>query len=93
VSGMDRARNKAQTYLGKAKEAVGKVTGDKSTKYGGKADQAKANLKDAGEKAKAAFHKYVPRHRAGAGDGPVSTGDGPGSTGDVPGGTGDRPQQ
>jgi uncharacterized protein YjbJ (UPF0337 family) len=93
VSGMDRAKNKAQTFLGKAKEAVGKVTGDKGTKYEGKADQAKANLKDAGEKAKAAFNKYVPRHRAGAGDGPGSTGTVPGSTGDVPGSTGDRPPQ
>jgi hypothetical protein len=32
---------------GKAKEAVGKVTGDKSTKNEGKGDQAKSNLKDA----------------------------------------------
>lgn len=90
VSGMDRVKNKAQDLLGKAKAAVGKITGDKSTQYEGRADQAKANLKDAGEKAKAAFNKYLPRHRAGARDGPGSTGEGPGSTGE-PGSTGDGP--
>jgi uncharacterized protein YjbJ (UPF0337 family) len=92
VSGMDRAKNKAQGLLGKAKAAVGKITGDKGTQYEGKADQAKANLKDAGEKAKAAFNKYVPRHRAEARDGPGNTGE-PGSTGDGPGNTGDSPKQ
>jgi uncharacterized protein YjbJ (UPF0337 family) len=39
------------------KEAVGKVTGDKSTENEGKGDQAKSNLKDAGEKVKDAFKK------------------------------------
>ena len=33
---------------GKAKEEVGKVTGDKSTENEGKGDQTKSNLKDAG---------------------------------------------
>ena len=50
----------------------------------GKADQAKANLKDAGEKVKDAVKNFVPRHRGKAGDGPGGTGDGPGSTGDGP---------
>ena len=58
-------------------EAVGKVTGDKSAENEGKADQAKANLKDAGEKVKDAFKKYVPRHRGKTGDGTGGTGDGP----------------
>jgi len=57
VSGMDKAKNKAQNLIGKAKEAVGKVTGDKSTEHEGKGDQAKSNLKDAGEKVKDAFKK------------------------------------
>jgi uncharacterized protein YjbJ (UPF0337 family) len=57
VSGVDKAKNKAQDLGGKAKEAVGKVTGDKSTEHEGKGDQAKSNLKDAGEKVKDAFKK------------------------------------
>ena len=57
MSGMDKAKNKAQNLIGKAKEAVGKVTGDKSTENEGKADQAKASLKEAGEKVKDAFKK------------------------------------
>ena len=40
---------------GKAKEGLGKVTGDKGTENEGKVDQAKSNLKDAGEKIKDAF--------------------------------------
>ena len=39
------------------KDTVGKVTGDKSTENEGKGDQAKSNLKDAGEKVKDAFKK------------------------------------
>jgi len=70
VSGMDKAKNKAEKLGGKAKEAVGKLTGDKSTENEGKGDQAKANFKDAGEKVKDAVKKYVPRHRGKAGDGP-----------------------
>ena len=69
MSGMDKAKNKAQKLGGKAKEAVGKLTGDKSTENEGKRDQAKANVKDAGEKVKDAVKKYVPHHRGKAGDG------------------------
>jgi uncharacterized protein YjbJ (UPF0337 family) len=57
VSGADKAKNKAQDLGGKAKEAVGKVTGDRSTENEGKADQTKSSLKDAGEKVKDAFRK------------------------------------
>jgi uncharacterized protein YjbJ (UPF0337 family) len=57
VSGKDKAKNKAENLGGKAKEAVGKVTGDKRTRDEGKADQAKSNLKDAGENVKDAFKK------------------------------------
>ena len=57
MSGKDKAKNKAENLGGKAKEAVGKVTGDKRTRDEGKADQAKSNLKDAGEKVKDAFKK------------------------------------
>jgi uncharacterized protein YjbJ (UPF0337 family) len=57
MSGTDKAKNKAQDLRGKAKEAVGKVTGDKGTRDEGKSDQAKSNVKDAGEKIKDAFKK------------------------------------
>ena len=57
MSCTDKAKNKAQGLGGKAKEAVGKVTGDKSTRDEGRSDQAKSNLKDAGEKVKDAFKK------------------------------------
>jgi uncharacterized protein YjbJ (UPF0337 family) len=57
VSGTDKAKNKAQDLGGKAKEAAGKITGDESTRKEGKGDQAKSNMKDAGEKVKDAFKK------------------------------------
>jgi uncharacterized protein YjbJ (UPF0337 family) len=51
----DKASNKIDDLGGKAKEAVGNITGDKDTKNEGKLDQAKSSLKDAGEKVKDAF--------------------------------------
>ena len=57
MSGTDKANNKIEDLGGKAKEAVGKVTGDKSTENEGKGDQAKSSLKDAGEKVKDVFKK------------------------------------
>ena len=51
----DKASNKIDDLGGKAKEALGKVTGDKDTENEGKVDQAKSSLKDAGEKVKDAF--------------------------------------
>jgi uncharacterized protein YjbJ (UPF0337 family) len=57
VSGEDKAKNKLDELSGKVKEAVGKVTGDKSTENEGKRAQTKSNLKDAGEKVKDAFKK------------------------------------
>ena len=57
MSGMDKAKNEAQNLIGKAKEAVGRVTGDRSTENRGKADQTKSHLKGAGEKIKDAFKK------------------------------------
>lgn len=53
----DKARNKVQNLGGKAKEAAGRLTGDRDTEDRGRADQAKSNLKDAGEKIKDAFKK------------------------------------
>ncbi len=51
----DKISNKIDDLGGKAKEAVGRLTDDKRTRNEGKIDQAKAGLKDAGEKVKDAF--------------------------------------
>ncbi|UXA17815.1 CsbD family protein [Mycobacterium sp. SMC-4] len=51
----DKASNKIDDLGGKAKEGLGKVTGDDDTKNEGKLDQAKSSIKDAGEKVKDAF--------------------------------------
>ncbi len=51
----DKASNKIDDLGGKAKEGLGKVTGDKDTQNEGKVDQAKSSLKDAGEKVKDAL--------------------------------------
>ncbi|HME46936.1 CsbD family protein [Mycobacterium sp.] len=55
MSGTDKAKNKIEDLAGKAKETVGKATGDRDTQAEGKGDQAKSSLKDAGEKVKDAF--------------------------------------
>ena len=57
MSAEDKIKNKIEDLGGKAKEAVGKVTGDNDTKNEGRGDQAKSSLKDAGEKVKDAFKK------------------------------------
>ena len=57
MSATDKAKNKAQELGGKAKEAVGRVTGDRSTEIRGTDDQTKSQLKGAGEKIKDAFRK------------------------------------
>ena len=55
MSASDKISNKVDDLGGKAKEGLGKVSGDKSTENEGKLDQAKSSLKDAGEKIKDAF--------------------------------------
>ena len=57
MSASDKINNKIDDLGGKAKEGIGKASGDKSTENEGKLDQAKASLKDAGEKVKDAFTK------------------------------------
>jgi uncharacterized protein YjbJ (UPF0337 family) len=57
MSTENKAKNKIEDVGGKAKEAIGKATGDHDTRNEGRADQAKASLKDAGEKVKDAFKK------------------------------------
>lgn len=51
----DKISNKAEETAGGAKEVVGKATDDEQLEAEGKGDQAKANLKQAGEKIKDVF--------------------------------------
>jgi len=53
----DKAKNSAQQTKGKAKEAVGKATGNDHLRAAGDADQMEGNLKQAGEKVKDVFKK------------------------------------
>ena len=48
----DKASNKAQDLKGKAKETIGSAVGNDELETKGKADQAKAGMKDAGENLK-----------------------------------------
>ena len=57
MSAEDKVKNTAETAKGKAKEGVGTATGNESLKAEGRADQAKGNLKQAGEKIKDFFKK------------------------------------
>jgi len=58
MSGSDKARNRAQGLLGKAKAAFGRLTGDRTIENEGRGDQTKSDLKGAGEKVKDAFKKH-----------------------------------
>ncbi len=55
MSGADKVRNAAEEAVGKGKEAAGQVTGDEELKTEGRAEQASADVKQAGEKVKDAF--------------------------------------
>jgi uncharacterized protein YjbJ (UPF0337 family) len=56
VSSKDKAKNTAESGLGKAKEGLGKATDDEKLEAEGQVDQSKADLKQAGEKVKDAFN-------------------------------------
>ena len=51
----DKIDNKVEELGGKAKEKVGRATGDEELEAQGRTDQTKSNLKQAGEKVKDAF--------------------------------------
>ena len=53
----DKFDNKAEELGGKAKEGLGRATGDEELEAEGQGDQAKSNLKQAGEKIKDAFKR------------------------------------
>ncbi|MRH90705.1 CsbD family protein [Nocardia sp. SYP-A9097] len=52
MSGLDKAKNKADELAGRAKEKSGEITGNKT-----KQNEGKADLKGAAEKVKDAFRK------------------------------------
>jgi uncharacterized protein YjbJ (UPF0337 family) len=51
----NKTRNKTQELKGQAKEAAGRASNDQRLEAEGRADQTKANLKQAAEKIKDAF--------------------------------------
>ncbi|UKA63057.1 CsbD family protein [Arthrobacter sp. FW306-04-A] len=53
----DKIQNTGEKLAGKSKEAAGKLTGNERLEAEGKTDQAKSDLKAAGEKVKDAFKK------------------------------------
>jgi uncharacterized protein YjbJ (UPF0337 family) len=55
MSGTDRLRNKLQKLGGRAKETIGRATGDRNLENRGMRDQLKSDVKDASEKVKDAF--------------------------------------
>ena len=57
MSAEDKAKNTAQKIAGMVKERLGKATDDESLEADGQADQAKGDLKNAGENVKDAFKK------------------------------------
>jgi len=52
---IDKAKNAGKDAKGKSKEAAGKSTDNDRLEAEGKADQSKADVKNAGEKVKDAF--------------------------------------
>src|SRR3954466_8573754 len=55
MGAMDKLRDKAQAAKGASKEKLGDATDNEQWQAEGKADKAKGNLKQAGEKVKDAF--------------------------------------
>jgi uncharacterized protein YjbJ (UPF0337 family) len=55
MSGVDKLKNKTEEVTGQGKEALGDATDDRELQAEGQRDQAKGNLKQAGEKVKDAF--------------------------------------
>lgn len=55
MSAVDKIKNKAQEVVGEVKQTVGQMTGNEDLEAQGRADQAKADVKNAGESVKDAF--------------------------------------
>src|SRR3954451_22599805 len=69
MGAMDKLRDKAQAAKGESKEKLGDATDNEQWQAEGKADKAKGNLKQAGEKGKDAFYLSRSTERSAA---PVS---------------------
>jgi uncharacterized protein YjbJ (UPF0337 family) len=57
MSFADKVKNQVQSLTGKGKQRVGGATGDRDLQAEGDVDQAKGDLKQAGEKVKDAFKR------------------------------------
>ena len=57
MSMSDKAQHKAEGAMGKVKEATGKATDDESMEAEGRAEQSRADVKQAGDKVKDAFKR------------------------------------
>jgi uncharacterized protein YjbJ (UPF0337 family) len=55
MSGIDKIKNKTEELSGQGKEALGNATDDRDLQAEGQKDQAKGNVKQAGEKIKDVF--------------------------------------
>jgi uncharacterized protein YjbJ (UPF0337 family) len=55
MSAEHKARNTADRLKGKAKEIMGRMTGNESMEAEGRAEQSKSDIKQAGQKTKDAF--------------------------------------
>jgi uncharacterized protein YjbJ (UPF0337 family) len=55
MSADDKAANKVDELAGKAKEKLGRATGNRDLEAEGRGEKATSNLKQAGEKVKDAF--------------------------------------
>jgi len=53
----DKTRNAAERAKGKVKETAGEATNDSDLENEGRAEQSEADLRQAGEKVKDAFHR------------------------------------
>jgi uncharacterized protein YjbJ (UPF0337 family) len=62
MSGADKARNKWDRLMGKARAAMGRATNDPELEAQGRIDERTSHLRDAGEKVKDAFR---PKRRTG----------------------------
>ncbi|HZA09812.1 CsbD family protein [Mycobacterium sp.] len=57
MSAADRARSKADKIKGKAKEQLGRATGDRGLEDEGTVDRVKGSLKETKEELKGAFRR------------------------------------
>jgi uncharacterized protein YjbJ (UPF0337 family) len=53
---LDKTKNKLEQVEGRSKQVAGAATGDTSTEREGRIEEAKGDLKQAGEKVKDALH-------------------------------------